>query len=61
MKKYIIVGSNNFWYDIFTASSLETAKVRMELIKQSPEQFSVSQPDTFYLYEANEVHRIENN
>jgi len=60
MKKYIIVGSNNFWYDSFSAGSVEEAKKRMEEIKDNPTDYNVAQPDTFYLYEADQVCSIEN-
>jgi hypothetical protein len=56
IKKYIIIGSNNFWY----ASHVEKHEIKTELkyIKKNWRQFNGSKPDELYVFEAKEIKRI---
>lgn len=58
MKKvWLVIGSNNFWYA--ECESLEDAKETAEQIKAGEGGYEVEKPERVYIYEGQEVARIE--
>lgn len=53
MKKYIIVGSNNYWYDVFETDKPHIVNERIQWIKDEHKalNYPFQQPDEIILYE----------
>lgn len=62
MKKYIVVGDNNYWYATFSSSSERAAMKRFTTIKKEITNgerggFDVDEVAEVYLFEAKEIAR----
>lgn len=71
-KEYLVIGSNNFWYD--TCGTLKEAKAEAKTILKYKNKYDEGNPNygdeesghnpftpnTIYIYEAKEIIRIDN-
>jgi len=62
MKKYIIVGDNNYWYHTFTATTQSEIDVEIEYVKSiANESGDIPTCNEFFVYEVNEISNIKLN
>lgn len=61
MKQYIIVGSNNFWYDAFSAETDKEAVEHLNTVKQGMKDgdYENNDSESLYLYEAKKIAESE--
>lgn len=58
-KLYVIIGSNNFWYATFRASTQSEIDGWVKEVKMNCGENEETYPDELYLYEVNEVTTIK--